>query len=101
MAKGELTAAPNLSAREAQALTAWTDFPDRDDFGFLAFKAVGDLSGLDKRHVRRTVRALARKGCLEFSSGLWTEDGEPAGSGYALTPAGSAALAERNPGETP
>lgn len=29
-----------------------------------------------------------RKGLAEFSSGLWTPSGEPAGSGYSLSDAG-------------
>lgn len=79
-----------LSEREQQALTAWVGIDE--DFGCLPFKSVADLSGLDIRHVRRTVRALARKGLTKYAQGLWTEDGEPAGSGYFITDAGRAQL---------
>jgi len=43
---------------------------------------------LDRASVRRSVRVLARKGLAEYYRGLWTEDGEPAGAGYCITPAG-------------
>lgn len=72
-----------MSAREEQALRGFANTDE--DFGFLSFKEIARRSKLDIRHVRRTVRSLARKGLLKYARGLWTEDGEVAGSGYALT----------------
>lgn len=37
-------------------------------------------------------RSLARKGFAEYARGLWTDDGTPAGSGYACTQSGRNAL---------
>ncbi len=69
------------------------------DFAFLNFagiarraKAAGHT--LPREDVRRTVRHLARKGLATFGRGLCTEDGEFAGSGYAITDAGMAAIGE-------
>lgn len=55
------------------------------------FAGLANLGALERLHIRRTVRALARKGLALYQRGLWTEDGEPAGSGYGLTEAGIAA----------
>lgn len=41
--------------------------------------------------IRAALRSLRERGLVKFCRGLWTEDGEPAGSGYALTDAGRAA----------
>ena len=64
------------------------------DFGCLNFKTIKFHTGFDVKIVRRTCRSLKRKGLAEFHNGLWTEDGEPAGSGYCASPAGRAALSE-------
>lgn len=63
-----------------------------EDFGYRGFKSLMQRTRLPRSEVRRACRALARKGLAVFSSGLWTEDGTPAGSGYARTSAGDAAL---------
>jgi hypothetical protein len=42
---------------------------------------------------RLATRQLKRRGLLSFHRGLFTEDGEPAGAGYALTDLGRFALA--------
>jgi hypothetical protein len=59
---------------------------------FISFDPLARLTGLDRKTVRRACRALRRKGFAQFGRGLWTDDGEPAGSGYAITRAGVAAL---------
>lgn len=75
-----------LSPRERLALTAYRDtYPD---FGFLSFVSIAQRSGLDRSHVRRSIRSLARKGLAEFSRGLTSDDGDFRGSGYGLTKAG-------------
>lgn len=53
------------------------------DFGFLNFDRLSSETGFDRKAVRRACRFLARKGLAVYGKGLWTEDGEPAGSGYA------------------
>lgn len=75
-----------LTKNEAMALRAWlgTD----EDFDVLSFATIQHRSWLPKRLVRRTVRAMARKGVTHFVRGCWTEDGDPAGSGYGLTSSG-------------
>jgi hypothetical protein len=56
--------------------------------GFWCFKHLSRVTKLDRKLVRRTCRLLARKGLAEFGKGLWSEDGEPRGSGYAATSEG-------------
>ncbi len=56
------------------------------------FMPIQDLTGYDRKTVRRHIRALARKGLAEYHRGLWTEDGEPAGAGYCITHAGREAI---------
>lgn len=75
-----------MSPREAKVMTAWIG-ADRD-FGFYSFKGTAAHSGVELKHIRRTVRALARAGYLEFCRGLRSEDGEPGGAGYGLTDKG-------------
>lgn len=82
-----------MSPRELQALLGF-DGTD-EDFGFMSFKQIAQSSELDIRHVRRTVRSLARKGFLKYGRGLWSEDGEPRGSGYAITREGIEYLARQ------
>jgi hypothetical protein len=76
----------SLSATEAKVFKAWEG--TQEDFGYLSFSATASRSGVELHRIRRSVRSIARKGLLEFGKGLWTEDGEVAGSGYGLTPAG-------------
>lgn len=52
------------------------------------FKSIEDATGLTRVHVKRSVRALFRKGMAEFHKGLCTEDGYFAGAGYCISPAG-------------
>ncbi|MGH6859246.1 MAG: hypothetical protein ACRECY_03255 [Phyllobacterium sp.] len=47
----------------------------------------------DVREVRRITRHLARKGYAEYFRGLTTYDGDLAGAGYCITPAGRRYLA--------
>lgn len=59
--------------------------PDDVAFHFRHFERA---TGLPRDEVRRRVRALARKGLLQYERGLWTDDGEMAGSGYSITEKG-------------
>lgn len=52
------------------------------------FRTIEQSTKLSRTHVKRSVRALARIGLAEFHKGLCTEDGEFAGAGYCVTPAG-------------
>lgn len=54
----------------------------------LPFRPLMDETKLTRSEVRRACRSLSRKGLASFSKGLWTDDGEPAGSGYGLSFAG-------------
>jgi hypothetical protein len=58
------------------------------DYGFFGFNPLMRETGFDRKRVRRACRSLRRKGLTEFGRGLWSDDGEPAGSGYGATRAG-------------
>jgi hypothetical protein len=75
-----------LSTTETKVFKAWSE-TDRD-FGYLTFEATAQYSGIAKHRIRRAVRAIARKGLLQFGKGLWTDEGALYGSGYGLTDAG-------------
>lgn len=82
-----------MSPNEKQALAALASaYVESDGFCYLSFAGIASRSGLDPKLVRRTVRSLARKGFAQYCRGLWTEDGEVAGSGYACTQAGYKAM---------
>lgn len=77
-----------VSERELKALKALAEFYSPDGLGYISFATIAKKSGLPQEQVRRTVRALARKGLAEYGRGLWSEDGEPMGSGYCCTSKG-------------
>jgi len=80
----------NLNPNEAKVLVELVDaYSSYDGFCFRGFDGISRETGLDRKIVRRACRSLARKGLAEYGRGLWTEDGEPAGSGYAATKAGA------------
>ncbi len=58
------------------------------DFGCFDFRHIAGMTRLNRKTIRRACRSLARKGLASFHRGCWTEDGEPAGSGYAATKTG-------------
>jgi hypothetical protein len=64
---------------------------------FYHFAHIVAETGFDIKQVRKSCRYLARKGLAQYGRGLWTEDGEPFGSGYAATAAGNALVEERTP----
>lgn len=59
----------------------------------ISFNPIMRATGLSRQRVRFICRHLARKGLLQFSKGLWSDDGEPRGSGYGPTEAGQEAVA--------
>lgn len=75
-----------LSRNQREALSALCTAGG--DYPFMGFKSIAASCSLPPGLVRRTVRALARKGLAEYRRGLWTDEGTPAGSGYCATDAG-------------
>jgi 1,4-dihydroxy-2-naphthoyl-CoA synthase len=59
-----------------------------EGFHYHTFNGICSETSLNRPTVRRACRLLTRKGLAQFGRGLWTEDGTPAGSGYAATSAG-------------
>lgn len=79
-----------LSETEGKALRAWANC--EVGFGF-GFKVAAERSGVPSHQIRRAVRALARKGALEFQRTLFDEyDGAMVGAGYVLTEYGLKSL---------
>jgi hypothetical protein len=80
-----------LSPNERLLLLAMNEHcsSEYDDFGgktCYPFKALaGMCPELEPSLIRRTVRALARKGLTGYEKALMTEDGEMAGAGYGIT----------------
>lgn len=83
---------PNkLSEREAKALSAIVSASHGERGYGVFFREVAKRTHMNKSQVRRSVRALARKGFVEYMRGLFDEcDGNLVGSGYGLTAAGIA-----------
>lgn len=76
---------PSINENETKVLSFLVEQNDYEGFCFSSFNRIMEATGLDRKIVRRACRSLKRKGLTEFGSGLWTEEGEPAGSGYAAT----------------
>lgn len=84
-----------VTPHEAKVLHALAYFGGEDsECGFVGFKPLAAETGLDRRTVRLACRSLSRKGFAKFARGLWTDEGEPAGAGYAATLAGMAKAEE-------
>lgn len=54
----------------------------------LSFRGLARRTGLTSELVGPATRLLAARGLAVFARGLWSDDGEPRGSGYGLTAAG-------------
>jgi hypothetical protein len=72
-----------LSPINLKVLEALHD--ETGDYCYRSFASISRDTGLDRKAVRRACRFLARKGLAVYGRGLWTDEGEPAGSGYAAT----------------
>jgi hypothetical protein len=59
--------------------------------GCAPFAPICKATRLPRARVRFICRLFKRKGWAEFYSGLFDDDGKPAGSGYCVTKAGIAA----------
>ena len=81
----------DLPAHEAACLSALAEEYSETEPCYLPFASVMELTGLDRTQVKRAVRRLAGRGFALFRRGLWSEDGQPCGSGYCCSPAGYAA----------
>lgn len=79
----------NLTENERQVFKAWIG--TNEEGNVLSFAAVARRVGVHQATVRRFVRAIARKGFLEFCRMSWNDDG-PCGAGYMPTAAGLEAL---------
>jgi hypothetical protein len=79
-----------LSERQAKCLATLSDMSLPWGEYCLSFRVIEIDAGMNRIDVKRSVRALARKGFAEFHNGLTTEDGSFAGAGYCITPAGLA-----------
>ena len=77
-----------MTERETKVLKALAAAHDSYcGFSYLSFRSIAKRSRLPLACIRRTVRCLARKGFAEYGRGLFTEDGDLAGSGYCITQA--------------
>lgn len=79
-----------LCAMAEGCSTEYDDFCGPDGVGTCyPFKSLAEMCpALHPSLLRRTVRALKRKGLTGYASGLMNEDGELAGAGYGITPNG-------------
>lgn len=77
---------PRLNSNEIKVLAALVSVSD----GFLTFRGISQRTRMDRRTIRRACRSLTRKELAQYGKGLWTEDGEMFGSGYAATRKGAA-----------
>jgi Mn-dependent DtxR family transcriptional regulator len=73
-----------LTEEHQRVLLALADF-SREQELYLPFRRIVSESEVEPHRIRRIVRHLARKGLAQYERGLWTDDGEPAGSGYCIT----------------
>lgn len=79
----------NLNENERKVLKVLAEaYSDYEDFCYRGFAGIMSDTGLERKVVRRAARSLARKGFAQYGRGLWTDDGEMAGSGYCCTKAG-------------
>lgn len=78
-----------ISERERKCLDALYEFYFNDEADCIYFRTIVEKTGMELKDVRRSVRALARKGFAEFTRGLFDDDGMVAGSGYCCTREGA------------
>lgn len=73
-----------LNEKELKCLEVLAD-SYHSDWNYLCFAYIVEDTKLTLTEVRRAVRSLAKKDMVQFARGLFTEDGEVAGSGYGCT----------------
>lgn len=94
---GRVPAMTSLSDNERKLLLAMHENHDSEYDEFcgpngagvcFSFKGLANICPQLPAHlIRRTVRALARKGLVAYEKGLWCDD-RPAGAGYGIIEAG-------------
>ena len=84
-----------LTAEQEKLFREWKN---SDPYCGFNFKALMARTGMMREEIRRIVRELAAIGYLEFMRGCFTDEGEPYGSAYVLTPEGYQALKGRDNG---
>lgn len=78
-----------LSEAQEREINILSVLADADvDFAYHGFDVLSRRTQTSRRQVRLDVRRMARKGLVQFAKGLWDDEGEPVGSGYAITDAG-------------
>lgn len=81
-----------VTETERKVLECLAENSRRDGEMCITFSWIVDDTKLTLAQVRRSCRALRKKGLAEFYRGLMTEDGEAAGSGYSITRAGESVI---------
>jgi len=80
-----------LAPHQRRVLAALVDDHWDDEFTYYRpFSTIASWSGLTRPQVSRACKALRRLGFTQYARGLFTEDGEVAGSGYRITRLGHA-----------
>lgn len=59
-----------------------------EDYGYRGFAYLAEACATDRVNIKAAIEELRRHDLVEFSRGLMTDEGEVAGSGYALTDSG-------------
>lgn len=78
----------NINDNERKVLSVLANIA-RWDENYMSFDGIKNNDvGLDRKQIRRACRSLARKGLAEYGRGLWSDEGNVAGSGYCATRAG-------------
>ena len=82
-----------MSPNQAKCLKALNALTSPDGEMCVPFAPIQQRTKLDRKTVRRCVRALARRGLAAFHRPLWSDDGLPAGAGYCISRTGRAIVA--------
>ena len=73
---------------ERAVLAVLIDVAERTpETNFVGFQKVASETGIGRELVRAILRQLRDKGLAVYSAGLWSEDGDPRGAGYAASEA--------------
>lgn len=80
-----------LTHEQAKVLSAYEGMDEGSGYHFTDLEK---LTSLPREEIRPAVRHLAKLGYLEFFLNGVTDEGDLYGAGYAITPAGCAALAQ-------
>lgn len=71
---------------ERAVLAVLIDVGDRNpEANFVGLRRVASETGIGTELVRAILRQLRDNGLAVYSAGLWSEDGDPRGAGYAAS----------------